>query len=154
MSFMFKPLDYDDQTAINRPQLDESLVDDLTFGTVASGKRIAADLAARAASGERGVTAAFDGYASASFSDLVGAVAQELLQLGVPVIQHSMSEVYKPVEELDQMVADSLPQDFKLDPVLLFGRLYEGDIADFIDPVRGASLLRAWRMFPRERCCC
>ena len=50
MSFMFKPLDYDDQTAINRPQLDESLVDDLTFGTVASGKRIAADLAARAAS--------------------------------------------------------------------------------------------------------
>lgn len=149
MSFMFKPLDYDDQTAINRPQLDESLVDDLTFGTVASGKRIAADLAARAASGERGVTAAFDGYASASFSDLVGAVAQELLQLGVPVIQHSMSEVYKPVEELDQMVADSLPQDFKLDPVLLFGRLYEGDIADFIDPVRGAQLTESMAHVPQ-----
>lgn len=65
-----------------------------------------------------------------------------------------MSEVYKPVEELDQMVADSLPQDFELDPVLLFGRLYEAISPILSIPCEVPSLLRAWRMFPRERYCC
>lgn len=138
MSFMFKPLDYDDTTAVNHPLLDDALCEDLTFGTVAAGARIAADLAGRAAEGR--VVAAFDGYASARFDDLCGAIAQALRQRGVKVAWHSMSELYKPVEELDAMVSESLPLDYEEDPVLLFGRLYEGSLDDFLDAGRCEAL--------------
>lgn len=134
MSFMFKPLDYDDQTAINRVQLSDEVVSDLTFGTVASAKRIAHDLALRAQ--EKGMTVVLDGYASAQFDDLCGAIAQELRQQGITVVRHTMKELYKPVEALDEMVAESLPLNLDEDPVLLFGRLYEGTLDDFIDSDR------------------
>lgn len=138
MSFMFKPLDYDDTTAVNRVNLPDEVLQDLTFGTAASAQRLANDLAERAKAAP--VLAAFDGYASAYFGDLCGACAQALRQAGVQVSWHRMEEVYKPTEEIDRMVADSLPLDYEEDPVLLFGRLYEGDIADCIDADKATAL--------------
>lgn len=138
MSFMFKPLEYDDVTAINHLQLAEEAMRDLTFGTVSAARRLASDLAVRAE--EHAVVALFDGYASACFNDLCGACAQELRQMGLQVTWHAMDEVYKSTDEIDRMVADSLPLNYDEDPVLLFGRLYTGEISDFIDEAKAASL--------------
>ena len=138
MSFMFKPLEYDDTTAINRPALSEDLLGDLTFGTVPAGMRLADELAARAQN--EGVVIAFDGYASAHFDDLCGAVAQNLRQKGLTVVWHTMEEAYKSVAELDEMLSESLPLNYDEDPVLLYGRLYKGRIEDFVDPARGEGI--------------
>lgn len=139
MSFMFKPLEYDDTTAINRPKVDEPLIDDITYGTVASGKRLAAELAAVAREG--GIVVAFDGYASAFFDDLCGAVAQNLKEAGIAVVRHTMNEVYKTKEQLDDLFGDSLPLNYDEDPVLLYGRLYKGSMEDVIAPESGAALV-------------
>ncbi|RHK01162.1 class I mannose-6-phosphate isomerase [Olsenella sp. AM04-33] len=129
MSFMFKPLKYDDPRPVNRPALEEKDVSDITFGTVASGKRLAADVIDRVR--ESGLVVAMDGYAGACFDDLYGAFAQELRQLGANCDRIDMDDVYKPVEEIDEIVAPCLPPKSDEDPVQLFGVLYKGEISDF-----------------------
>lgn len=146
MSFMFKPLAYDDPHAVNHPHLAQSAIDDLTFGTVAAAARLAKELAARSKNG--GVVVAIDGYASAQFDDLCGALAQNLRQRGVAVVRHAMDEVYKTVAQLDEMLQESLPLNYDEDPVLLFGRLFEGSFAEFFDAQKLAALQGALAAVP------
>ena len=140
MSFMFKPLKYDDPRPVNRPILEEKDVSDITFGTVASGKRLAGDVIDRVL--RSGLVIAMDGYAGACFDDLYGAFAQELRQLGANCNRIDMDDIYKPVEEIDEMVAPCLPPKSDEDPVQLFGTLYQGVISDFFSEA-GVSELRA-----------
>jgi len=146
MSFMFKPLAYDDPQAINRPALKEDDVRDLTFGTVASGARLARELAPLAK--DKGIAVAFDGYAAAKFSDLAGACAQNLHQLGIRTVSLYMDDIYKPTAQIDEMVKDSLPMDYDDDPVLLFGRLYKGRFADFFAPDKLEALKKTLAAVP------
>lgn len=150
MSFMFKPLAYDDHTAINRPDIPASVREDLIFGTVQSAKRIAEKAVSLLKSGKSGCVIAVDGYASAKFSDLSGALSQAVRQSGCRVVLRSMDEVYKSVEELDAMVAECLPQNYEEDPVLLFGKLYEGSFSDFIDGEKAEKLLEEMRNLPER----
>ena len=138
MSFMFKPLAYDDPNAVNFPKLSQTVLDDLTFGTVKAGTRLAKELAKSCK--EKGLVVALDGYASAQFHDLVGVLAQNLRQQGVEVTLCEMQQVYKPVEQLDKMLESCLPLNYDEDPVLLFGRLFEGTFADFFESQRLESL--------------
>ena len=52
-----------------------------------------------------------------------------------------MRELYKPEEEINRLTADSLPENYEDDPVLLFGRLYRGKIDDFIDESKAEAAL-------------
>lgn len=137
MSFMFKPLTYDDPRPVNHPPLPAGIEDDLSFGTVASGKRLAHDLADRVR--DEGLVVSVDGYAGADFDDLAGAFAQELHQLGLACERRKMADLYKDVAELDEMVAPNLPPKSDEDPVQLFGVLFKGTYADFLDEERAAA---------------
>lgn len=150
MSFMFKPLAYDDHTAINRPDIPASVRENLVFGTVQSAKCIAEKAVSLLESGKSGCVVAMDGYASAKFSDLSGALSQAVRQRGCRVVLRTMDEVYKPVEELDAMVAECLPLNYGEDPVLLFGKLYEGSFSDFIDRGKAEKLLEEMRNLPEK----
>ena len=137
MSFMFKPLAYDDPAPVNHPKIDQEALQDLTYGTVASANRLADAVAERI---DEVPVLAIDGYAAAGFDDLTGPLVQALRQRGVKVEVIRMAELYKSVDALDAMVADSLPLNYDEDPVLLFGRLYEGDLSDFLDERKVAAL--------------
>lgn len=140
MSFMFKPLSYDDPNAINHPQLSKDIINDITFGTYNCGKRLADEIKKTCLN--KGTVVAFDGYSSASFVDIVNAFAQNLHQNGIATKQYAMADVYKSTDEINNMVASSLPNDYEDDPVLLFGELYTGNFGDFFDSEKLASLLK------------
>lgn len=150
MSFMFKPLAYDDHTAINRPEIPASVQENLIFGTVQSAKRIAEKAVSLLKEKDSGCIVAVDGYASAQFSDLSGALSQAVRQRGYRVVLRSMNEIYKPTEALDAMLAECLPLNYEEDPVLLFGKLYEGSFSDFIDEAKAEQLLREMKLLPRK----
>lgn len=138
MSFMFKPLTYDDPVPVNHPSLTPKLIEDMTFGTVAAGKRLATEVAGQAAS--TGVVVAFDGYAGAEYLDLYGAFAQELRQRGLDCGRVLMEDVYLPTEKIDELVAECVPPKSQEDPVELFGVLYKGEVSDFFDPKKVQAL--------------
>lgn len=138
MSFMFKPLPYDDPRAVNHPKISADLAQGLTFGTAACGRELAAAAAQKAK--DKGCALVIDGYASAQFEALAGAAAQQLRQRGLTVDVRSMNDLYRPAQELERLVADSLPHNYEEDPVLLFGKIFQGSFADFIDPEKAAAL--------------
>lgn len=150
LSFMFKPLKYDDVKPINHPKIAERDLSDLTFGTVAAGKRLASDLAGRIESG--GLVVAMDGYAGADFNDLYGSFAQELHQRGIECARIDMRDIYEPTSRIDELVSTSLPPKSEEDPVLLFGVLYKGEICDFFSKEGLALLRKDAGGVPAKRC--
>jgi mannose-6-phosphate isomerase class I len=136
MSFMFKPLPWDDQDAVNHIRLDEALLSDLTYGTVKAAQRVARELVKAG----KGTVVCVDGYASAHFDPFATALLQALRQAKVSTARAEMRDVYKSTAELDAMVAPNLPKDYDEDPVLLFGRLFKGGYADFFDQSKWTAL--------------
>ncbi len=138
MSFMFKPLAYDDPYAINRPMLSDDILKNITYGTTAVATKLAKVFAQKAKT--KGLVVALDGYASADFSTLCSAIAQELSQMGLEVCAPSTSDVIKPTKELDEKFADCLPLNYEEDPVLLFGKIFHGSFQDFMDKEKQQAL--------------
>ena len=142
MSFMFKPLAYDDPRAINKIALPEETVGQITAGneetveTIATYCKSAFDKIGK-------FTLAIDGYVSAQFEDLVLPVADRLSRGGRACRLIDMKGLYKSQEEIETLTSDSLPLNYDDDPVLLFGRLYRGKIDDFIDMEKVRKTLEA-----------
>ena len=138
MSFMFKPLAYDDPRAVNRIALEQKTVDQITAGNEAVEKEIAAFCMGRVAGR---FVLALDGYISAQFDALVSAVAKQLEKAGRLCRLIDMRQLYKSPEEIDALTAESLPLNYEDDPVLLFGRLFRGEITDLIDEKKAMQAL-------------
>lgn len=137
MSFMFKPLAYDDPKAVNHITLPESLVSDVSSEIGEIAGRLAAACMGR--EGKAPVVLGIDGYVSAMFDPLVSAVEAELESKGKKVLCLPMEALYKTEEEIHAVTAESLPLNYEEDPVLLFGRLYCGTIDDLIDQEKVCS---------------
>ena len=134
MSFMFKPLTYDDPNAVNYPILTKEIKNSITFGTTNSAVKIAAFIRKKLEESRgKGIAVALDGYASADFSSLMGAITQSLRQDGILIAIKEMKDIYLSIEELDKKLIDSLPQNLDEDPVLLFGRRFGGTFSDLFD---------------------
>lgn len=131
MSFMFKPLAYDDTQAVNHISLPEAIQNDVTEQIEEMAGRLAQAMEIREKEGKS--LLALDGYVSAPFEPLVSAVKAELEKRGRQVNLVDMRNLYKTQEEIDGLTAESLPLNYEDDPVLLFGRLYRGRIDDFVD---------------------
>ena len=134
MSFMFKPLAYDDKKAINRIALPASVSEDYTTDSKAAAQRLVSGMKTGKA-----CTLALDGYVSAQFGPLVSMMKDELSD-ACEIFR--MEDYYKPEEEISRMTAENLPLNYETDPVLLFGRLYKGTIDDFVDSDRLHEALR------------
>jgi len=125
---MFNPHPYDDFTPVNRPSLDEEVVRNATFGAEKVMRRLS--MAVREKKDLSVV--AIDGYPSADFIQFVNGINCFLKEKKVSCI--STDSLCLPALEIEAKLAENLPTDRVKDPVLLYGKLFEGSFADFFDP--------------------
>lgn len=130
MSFMFNPYPYVDPEAVNVPELSPELTQSVTTSTAAIAKQLRDSVPAH------GVLA-LDGYIGAEFGPLLERMAKH--SSGACMLP--VAEAYKSSTELDAMLKDSLPEDRRIDPVLLFGKCVHREIESLFDSV-GVERLR------------
>lgn len=134
MSFMFNPFDYDDQTAINRPELDEGTVQSVISGIEESAYYISKLLAEKSSEGGGcNVAIALEGYIGAMWDQTVNLVSQYLKEKLFSVTAVDFSTIFKTPDQLDRLLSVSLESDPEKDPVKLFGRLYDGTYEEMLD---------------------
>ena len=105
MSFMYNPFPYDDPRAVNRPELKEKTIKDITTGTLKSAVRLAEDLVSRLEQNPgKNITVAFDGYTTAGWSRMVNQLSQQLALRGVQMDAIDFYDVYKSEKEINDMV--------------------------------------------------
>lgn len=128
MSFMFKPLKYDDWTAVNTPDVKHIPTDGIRFTTESSMKELLCKIEDGMKNGKKRIL--IDGYVGADFP-FVEKYLQENLHGKVRFIQ--MESLVKAQDKIDEMTKDCLPMNLDEDPVLLFGKLFHGGIEDLLD---------------------
>lgn len=127
MSFMFKPYPFVDPQAVNRPELPRVLASQLTAGNAA--------VAAKLLENFTGVLA-LDGYVGADFTELTARLREIHPDLAVLPV----SAAYRTSAELEEMLAESLPLDREIDPILIFGKSVHREIGSLFDPAKTAAL--------------
>ncbi|NCB32662.1 MAG: hypothetical protein EOM64_02060, partial [Erysipelotrichia bacterium] len=127
MSFMFKPLAYDDPKAVNNIKLSSRTGNALCIDTAGTAKAIVSQMMKNHWS-----TLALDGYISASYKNLDKAIKEAAEAAGTEISFLDMKKLYKSQKDIDELTAKSLPLNYDDDPVLLFGNLYKGTMSDLI----------------------
>ncbi len=128
MSFMFKPLSYDEWGAINYPNLEGVNKNSIIFGKENSlsylNKRVEQFI-------NNKKIVLIDGYIGADFKAVMDSVSK--LE-NIEIIE--MNSLYKTQVEIDEMTKENLPENRDVDPVLLFGKLFDGAMEDLIDETK------------------
>ena len=133
MSFMFKPYPYVDPQALNTPKLPPELRASVTAGNRSVGQKLFETTP------EHGVLA-LDGYVGVQFDRLLKCI--EETAAGKNVRRINVSCAYKDSETLEKMLAETLPEDREIDPILLFGKSVHREIESLFDPKRLETLRR------------
>ena len=143
MSFMYNPFPYDDPKPINRPKLSEETIRSVvTGGTPNVAKKFIADIADKVKS--EGVIVGIDGYTTADWKQFVDLLARECLINGFEFEAiDSMEAVLKSGKEIDEMIDSRLIWDTKIDPTLLYGKLYHGGYIGLFDEAKVADFQKA-----------
>ncbi len=139
MSFMFKPYRFTDPEAVNRPVLPE----DISSGVVVGNDAVASRLVSLAP--EHGAII-LDGYVGAGSAELAQRIAASAGGRSVKLVD--VSAAYKSSAELEAMLADSLPEDRVIDPILLFGKSVHREPESLLDLAASEALsaqLVQWR---------
>lgn len=134
MSFMLNPYPYDDPTAVNRPKLTEETIQSIISGTKESAGYLS-DLFIKKLkeSPKKNVFIALEGYISAEFEQSVNLISQNLGLKSIPIFTYNVAELLKPSAQLDEELVENLPTDKVKDPVLLYGKLFDGHYEDLMD---------------------
>lgn len=143
MSFMYNPFPFDDPRPVNRPELSEKTVKSIISGGNQNvAKKFVATLADRAA--KEGVVVALDGYTTANWTVFVNLIAREcsLLGLGFEAIDANAATL-KSGKEIDAIIDPLLIWDTKIDPTLLYGKVYKGGYQGLMDEVRTEAFKKA-----------
>ena len=143
MSFMYNPFPFDDPRPVNRPELSEKTVKSIISGGNQNVvKKFVATLADRAA--KEGVVVALDGYTTANWTVFVNLIAREccLLGLGFEAIDANAATL-KSGKEIDAIIDPLLIWDTKLDPTLLYGKVYKGGYQGLMDEARTEAFKKA-----------
>lgn len=146
MSFMFNPVDFDDQGAINRISLDEETAASIVSGTGESAAYISELLSDLTIEKERPVIAVFDGYIGALWEQSLKLITENLESVSVKVIPEDFRKVFKSSDLLDELFKGHLPSDREKDPVLLFGKLFKGTYDDILDDQKTDELIERLRV--------
>lgn len=118
---MFHPYPYADPQAVNQLPVDIHAQEALTQGALA----VARQIAGLYRQGHQRI--AIDGFHGAPFDRLRNLLAQ---QLGPQAPIMDARSLLRPAEEIRALIADCLPEDRDIDPVLLYGRIFQGRYAD------------------------
>ena len=143
MSFMYNPFPFDDPRPVNRPELSEETVKSIISGGNQNVvKKFVATLADRAA--KEGVVVALDGYTTANWTVFVNLIAREccLLGLGFEAIDANAATL-KSGKEIDAIIDPLLIWDTKIDPTLLYGKVYKGGYQGLMDEARTEAFKKA-----------
>lgn len=143
MSFMYNPFPFDDPRPVNRPELSEKTVKSIISGGNQNVvKKFVATLADRAA--KEGVVVALDGYTTANWTVFVNLIAREccLLGLGFEAIDANAATL-KSGKEIDEIIDPLLIWDTKIDPTLLYGKVYKGGYQGLMDEARTEAFKKA-----------
>ena len=134
MSFMFKPLAYDDLTAINRPVLSSFVTK-----SIAVGNKDVADTIIKSLGQSQRYVILVDGYVGSNFINFADGLQKEICDKKCKAFD--MKDVYLSEEEINELTKSNLPLNYDDDPVLLFGSLFKGKIDDFIDNEKLKSMI-------------
>lgn len=142
MSFMFNPYPYDDPNAVNRPPLPEGVAASLLVGNDALAQALADRLPAQP-------ILALDGHVGVEWDRFLGLLGQKLRERGVKLTAIDIAGSYKSADALEAMLAENLPTDKAIDPILLFGKIFHGPLDSLFDAAK-LEQLRA-RLKPGEK---
>ena len=140
---MYNPFPFDDPRPVNRPELSEKTVKSIISGGNQNVvKKFVATLADRAA--KEGVVVALDGYTTANWTVFVNLIAREccLLGLGFEAIDANAATL-KSGKEIDAIIDPLLIWDTKIDPTLLYGKVYKGGYQGLMDEARTEAFKKA-----------
>jgi len=129
---MYNPFPYDDPKPVNRPELSEKTIQAICSGAPAAAKKFTATIAEQAK--REGVIVAIDGYTTANWTVFINLLARELTILGLEweTIDANKSTL-KDGKEIDAMIDPLLVWDTKIDPTLLYGKIYKGGYKGLLD---------------------
>ena len=140
---MYNPFPFDDPRPVNRPELSEKTVKSIISGGNQNVvKKFVATLADRAA--KEGVVVALDGYTTANWTVFVNLIAREccLLGLGFEAIDANAATL-KSGKEIDAIIDPLMIWDTKIDPTLLYGKVYKGGYQGLMDEARTEAFKKA-----------
>lgn len=143
MSFMYNPFPFHDPKPVNRPELSPKTVSSIVAGgTPNVAKKFVAQLADKARS--EGVIVAFDGYTTAKWDLMISLIAREcdLLGLQIEAIDCNAATL-KSGKEIDEIIDPLLIWDTKIDPTLLYGKVYHGGYEGLLDPAKAHQFQQA-----------
>ncbi len=136
---MYNPFPFDDPRPVNRPELSEK-----TINSVISGgnqnvvKKFVATVSAQAA--KEGVIVALDGYTTANWTVFTNLIARECCLLGLEFEAiDANAATLKSGKEIDDMIDPLLIWDTKVDPTLLYGKVYKGGYIGLMDEAKTAE---------------
>ena len=136
MSFMFNCYPHDDLTAVNRPKLSAQIIDAVVSGAEKVCQNISHIPDAHFAQHPEAASCviALDGYVGTRWAPLAAQIVTELQEREYEVSMVDMARYYLSPDVLAEMFRENLPTDREIDPVLLFGKLYQGPMGDLFDP--------------------
>lgn len=140
---MYNPFPFDDPKPINRPKLSEKTINSVvTGGTPNVAKKFMADIAEKVKS--EGVIVGIDGYTTANWKQFVDLLARECIISNFEFeAVDSMEAILKPGKEIDEMIDSRLIWDTKIDPTLLYGKLYHGGYIGLFNEAKVADFQKA-----------
>ena len=127
MGFAYKPVRFDDITAIHTVNL--------ISGIKTSYDEIAHELTKELPEG----LILLDGFPTANFPKLI----EHLRQVSPGLKTTDVSRLYRSPESIRELLDPYLPQDRELDPELIFGRLFDQDFQAFFDLEKVSGFLNS-----------
>ena len=139
MSFMYNPFPFHDPKPVNRPELSQKTKNSIVAGGTANVvKQFMASLAAKAR--KEGVVVALDGYTTAQWGRFVSLMSRECDILGLTFEEVDCNAAtLKSGKQIDDMIDPLLIWDTKIDPTLLYGKVYHGGYIGLIDKEKGTA---------------
>ena len=140
MSFMYNPFPFHDPKPVNRPELSKKTVESIiSGGTPNVVKKFASTIADKAK--KEGIMIAFDGYTTARWDLFLNLLGRECDIAGLEFESVDFdAAALKSGKEIDAIIDPLLIWDTKIDPTLLYGKVYHGGYEGLLDPRKADAL--------------
>ena len=133
---MYNPFPFHDPKPVNRPELSQKTIDSVIGGgTPMVAKKFITAIADKVR--KEGAIVAFDGYTTTKFDLMVSLLARECAVFDFKIeFVDSAARTFKSGEEIDAIIDPLLIWDTKVDPTLLYGKVYHGGYNGLMDSAK------------------
>ena len=137
---MYNPFPFHDPKPVNRPELSKKTVESIiSGGTPNVVKKFASTIADKAK--KEGIMIAFDGYTTARWDLFLNLLGRECDIAGLEFESVDFdAAALKSGKEIDAIIDPLLIWDTKIDPTLLYGKVYHGGYEGLLDPRKADAL--------------